>query len=172
MGLNHFDILGIKPSPIINATELKRAFITKQRLVHPDTGDITDTSQELNAAYEILKTEDGPVKSFLLLHIAEDALNKNVLPSDFLMEMMELSDIIEESKLSEVGDDKKQADEILMRLKDDLEIEKHKLFSNLTVLENEISNDRPIYLDGWIVWYQKFRYYARLRKNLDGIVEL
>ena len=106
------------------------------------------------------------------MHIAEDALNKNVLPSDFLMEMMELSDIIEESKLSEVGDDKKQADEILMRLKDDLEIEKHKLFSNLTVLENEISNDRPIYLDGWIVWYQKFRYYARLRKNLYGIVEL
>ncbi len=170
MGLNHFDILGIKPSPIINASELKKAFIAKQRLVHPDTGDDTDDSQDLNAAYEILRTEEGAVKCFLLMFVSEEELNKNLLPADFLMEMMELSDIIEDSRVSGDVNDKQEAEKLISNLKSELEIEKQNLFlensSNIENSSNAISQINP-----WIVWYQKSRYYSRLRKNLDGFEE-
>jgi curved DNA-binding protein CbpA len=170
MGLNHFDILGIKPSPIINALELKKAFITKQRLVHPDTGVDTDDSQDLNAAYEILRTEEGALKSFLLMFVSEEELNKNLLPADFLMEMMELSDIIEDSRVSGGVNDKQEAEKSISNLKSKLEIEKQNLFSensiNIENSSNAISQINP-----WIVWYQKSRYYSRLRKNLDGFEE-
>jgi molecular chaperone HscB len=172
MGRNYFDILGIKPSPILSASELKKAFISKQRLVHPDTGDDTDTSQELNSAYEILRTEEGPVKSFLLMFIAEEELNKNLLPADFLMEMMEISDLIEDSRLSSNDAGRKQSDELLTNVKSELERDKNKLFSELSSAELENSTSFLSIIKPWIVWYQKYRYYTRLRKNLDGIIEL
>jgi hypothetical protein len=83
---------------------------------------------------------------------------------------MELSDIIEDSRVSGDVNDKQEAEKLISNLKSELEIEKQNLFlensSNIENSSNAISQINP-----WIVWYQKARYYSRLRKNLDGFEE-
>lgn len=170
---NPFEIIGIVPSPVINISELKRAFIAKQREVHPDTGDDSDLSQELNSAYEILKTEEGSVKCYLMLHVSANELNKNNLPSDFLMEMMEISDFIEDFFSQNSIESQNEAKSLLFNFKSLLDKDKITLnleLSDLTANGGDATRFTQL-IDKWILWYQKFRYYTRLRKNLDGIEE-
>jgi hypothetical protein len=85
------------------------------------------------------------------------------------MEMMELNDVIDESKS---GDENatEQAN------------------SGLNAIKSELDNQLSMYIKQWesgelsvstigdwselIVWYQKMKYWSRLRKNLDGINEI
>ncbi len=163
--VNHFEVIGIPAAPWIDFLQLKKAFINKQKEVHPDTGDDTDLSQDLNASYEILKKPEGSIKCFLLLHISEQELNQNALPNEFLMEMMELSDIIEESRNTKSESITEEAKSILHTINADLEQEKIE-FSQMQLPPS------PKDLITLKVWYQKFRYYSRLCKNLEGIEEI
>lgn len=163
--VNHFEVIGIPAAPWIDFLQLKKAFINKQKEVHPDTGDVTELSQDLNASYELLKRPEGSIKCFLLLHISEQELNQNALPNEFLMEMMELSDLIEESRNTQSESITAEAKNILNTMNEDLEKEKI-AFSQMQVPPSFSD------LQTLKVWYQKFRYYIRLCKNFEGIEEM
>lgn len=163
--VNHFEVIGIPATPWIDHAQLKKAFISKQKEVHPDTGDETDLSQDLNASYELLKRPEGSIRCFLLLHISEQELNQNVLPNEFLMEMMELSDLIEESKYGQIKHTSESAKLMLDNLRIELDAEKQS-FSQIQIppLSSQVDSMKK--------WYQKFRYYTRLCKNLEGVEEI
>lgn len=161
--INHFDVMGIPASPFVDNALLKKALIQKQREVHPDTGNDSDESQDVNSSYEALRKPGGSVRSFLLLHISESQLNANVLPQDFLLEMMEISDFIDESKQSETQFH--NADAALQEMEAQLQLE-NKQFQQI---QSPIESNE---LNQLLIWFQKFQYLNRLRKNLEGIEEL
>jgi hypothetical protein len=86
--------------------------------------------------------------------------NENQLPKDFLMEMMDLSDAIEEMN---------RADDASMN---NVEQQLQVYFDALTVDFKHLSSQVEPNIDSLGIWYQKSQYLSRLRKNFEGIVEI
>ena len=100
---------------------------------------------------------------------ANNSLNNNLLPPDFLMDMMELNDVIDESKSGEETA-KQQAENQLNGIKSELDNQMSEfihLWENQKVTVQTMSDWTVL-----TVWYQKMKYWSRLRKNLDGINEI
>lgn len=169
--MDPFKALGITPHFVLNAGELRKSFIAIQKNVHPDFSQENTGSSELaNQAYELLKKREGAVKAFVCLYKEEKELNANQLPADFLMEMMDLSDEIEASQMGE-DSNKSMVEQQLIRWDEELMSELMALSENYSVNEmgEKPSNDL---LEKLIIWYQKSKYIARLRKNFLGIEEM
>jgi hypothetical protein len=86
--------------------------------------------------------------------------NENQLPKDFLMEMMDLSDAIEEMNRAD--------DASMNNVKQQLQV----YFDALTVDFKHLSSQVDPNIDSLGIWYQKSQYLSRLRKNFEGIVEI
>jgi len=85
------------------------------------------------------------------------------------MEMMELNDVIDESKS---GDEQatQQANSQLDYIKSELDNQMSEyihLWENQKVTVQTMSDWSEL-----TIWYQKMKYWSRLRKNLDGINEI
>lgn len=168
---NPFDFFGINPSLAIDLKQLRMKFLEIQRSSHPDFGGNDATDSELaNQYYEKLKNPIYRIQ-ILLETFSNKHLNDNVLPPDFLMEMIELNDLIDESKS---GDEAatKLALSTLDLLKSDLD----QNFDQLAALwdsfqkHDSLKNDQ--FWNQHIVLYQKYKYWSRLRKNFDGVEEI
>ena len=166
-----FAFFDIEPSLAIDSKQLRMKFLEIQRNSHPDFGGENSTDSELaNQYYEKLK---DPISRIRILFETFDqkSLNDNVLPSDFLMEMMELNDLIDESKF---GDENatKEANAMLDELKQALD----QNFDELSKLWETAQMDDSVKNEGFwnqhIVLYQKYKYWSRLRKNFDGVEEM
>jgi len=166
---NPFEFFDLVPSLSIDAKLLRAKFLEIQRNSHPDFGSDANTDSELaNVHFEVLKSPEKRVQVLLELY-ANNAINNNLLPADFLMEMMELNDVIDDSKSGDV-----QATQ--------------QANSKLNLIESELDNQMNTFIKKWdtgeitvssisdwselIIWYQKMKYWSRLRKNLDGINEI
>ena len=98
---NPFEFFDLVPSLAIDAKLLRSKFLEIQRNSHPDFGDNGNTNSELaNTYFEVLKSPEKRIQVLLELY-ANNSLNNNLLPPDFLMDMMELNDVIDESKSGE-----------------------------------------------------------------------
>ncbi len=168
---NPFDFFEIEPSLAIDLKQLRMKFLEIQRNSHPDFGGSDATDSELaNQFYEKLKDPIYRIQILLQLY-SNKQLNDNVLPPDFLMEMMELNDLIDDSKS---GDEAatKSALSTLDLLKSDLD----QNFDDLSMVwESQKTNSSPKDDQFWnhhIVLYQKYKYWSRLRKNFDGVEEI
>lgn len=166
---NAFEFFSLTPSLAIDAKELRAKYLEIQRNVHPDFGsDVSTDSEIANTYFEVLKNSEKRLKLLLELYSNID-LNQNVLPSDFLMEMMDLNDVIEESHLGNETS-KIEAESILNSMKTELD---NQLLDYLKDWEmNQISIDEFSQWKEYVIWFQKFKYWSRLRKNLDGIEEI
>jgi len=173
--MNHFEALQLTPYFILDGTVVRKAFIAIQKTAHPDFGDESDLSELANQAFELFKKKEGVVRAFVLMYRPENALNANQLPSDFLMEMMELSDLIEESAhLDESlkSPENNEAAKELKRWETALEQELVKLQLEFPESNLQVQENLKQLLDALIVWYQKSRYINRLTKNFMGIEEM
>lgn len=99
--MDPFAFYGLSRRFFLDEKELRRRFLEKSRLFHPDhmAGALSasqDKALELsglnNSAYETLKDFHLRLRSILALEgvLAED--EQGALPQDFLMEMMELNE--------------------------------------------------------------------------------
>jgi len=99
--MNYFEIFGIPVAPSVDRSLLSKKYIELQKKNHPDF--FTNASEEeqdaalfqssqINQGLKIFQHEDETIKYFLKLKgfITDD--EKYQLPSDFLMEMMELNE--------------------------------------------------------------------------------
>jgi hypothetical protein len=86
--------------------------------------------------------------------------NDNQLPGNFLMEMMDLSDAIEEMDRSDV--------ESMNEVESQLDTYFTALNQELMEFQHQLAPDIPMLG----LWYQKSQYLNRLRKNFDGITEI
>jgi molecular chaperone HscB len=166
---NPFEFFDLVPSLAIDAKLLRSKFLEIQRNSHPDFGGDGNTDSELaNTYFEVLKSPEKRIQVLLELY-ANNSLNNNLLPPDFLMDMMELNDVIDESKSGEETA-KQQAENQLNGIKSELD---HQMSEFIHLWENQKVTVQT--MSDWselTVWYQKMKYWSRLRKNLDGINEI
>lgn len=104
---NAFAILGLEPSMNIDASQLKAAYLRLMNTAHPDrhTSKSPEDRQALEqqasavtAAYQRLKTAHTRAAHLLELHghaMEETRSGTNVVGGDFLMEIMELRESIQ-----------------------------------------------------------------------------
>ncbi len=161
-----FELFQLAPSLNIDEVALRKIYLEIQKENHPDFGTELTVSEKANQYYKILKS---PLKraAYLITDFYGYDLNINKLGNDFLMEMMELGELIEESNTSL---QKQELQEQLNQLKQDFEME----FSQIQQQWGE-QNISEITEDLWlklIVWYQKQQYVERLRKLLNNISEM
>ena len=119
--MNYYTLFELAETPSVNKELLAAKYIALQKKYHPDffTTD-TETAQEdaleksaqINKAYNTFKSEDKTLAYFLEekgILLPDEKYN---LPPDFLMEMMELNESIEEQ--IDVTDKVKELETILV----------------------------------------------------------
>lgn len=160
---NPFAFFGLEPSLNVDEKALRKVYLEIQRGSHPDLAQLgSDTpaiSEQANAHYKDLMNPQSRVKCYL---IAQGNLefNNNQLPANFLMEMMDLSDAIEEMN---------REDEASMNL---VEVQLNEYLEALSVELLEMQKQPEPSVQALGLWYQKSQYLNRLRKNFDGITEI
>jgi Fe-S protein assembly co-chaperone HscB len=175
--MDPFAFFEIAPSFQINNQLLRKAFLANQRKWHPDfhAGNpemyslAMENTAANNEAYAILNDAYSRLKFLLAIHHI-DVEKIQVLPPEFLMEMMDLSDMIEDCQTGN-QQSKQEAEELLEKYFRENEL-------SLTALSVEADNaavdqgyGRETLLKAAAL-YQQHRYLCRLRKNISGIKEL
>ena len=102
---NHFDLFGLAPAYALETDALERSYREIQSRVHPDrfahAGDAERRASlqwttRVNEAYRTLKDPVQRARHLLELHGVDVAFETNTaMPSDFLMEQMELREALE-----------------------------------------------------------------------------
>lgn len=100
---DHYALLGLEPSPTVDADSLELKYLKASRKVHPDLNrdveeaELIEASSRLNEAYETLSDPWKRLPYLAELYspcILEET--KNMAPC-FLMEAMELGEMVEEA---------------------------------------------------------------------------
>jgi molecular chaperone HscB len=105
---SHFELFGLAPAFSLDLGMLEQAYREMQSQVHPDrfahAGDAERRASlqwttRVNEAYRTLKSPVQRAKHLLELHGVDVAFETNTaMPSDFLMQQMELREKLEEAK--------------------------------------------------------------------------
>ncbi len=168
--MNPFEILGIPESILVDQKMVRQKFLAIQMGEHPDFGSDGELSEKANQAYSVLKNDVERVKTILLLSGSVN-LNENGLSPDFLMEMMDLSDEIEDGIAGNT--------ELLESVKQKIQNHITELMLELGVFQEmahsnhwQILDYSPKLLSDLSIWYQKVKYLSRLEKNALGVHEL
>ncbi len=121
---DHFALLGVMPAFWPDEAAIRKAYLEQQRLSHPDLlqksgGDpqaIEQHAAAINKAYTVLKDFELRVKFMLQINGSLNDDEKYPLPQEFLMEMMDLNDLMLEAGSGE--DAKNIADQSLKQYED------------------------------------------------------
>jgi len=171
--MNPFAFFGLEPRFQIDNQALRKLFLANQRKWHPDFHaanpemykQALEQTSINNKAYAMLSDTYSRVKSVLSLN-GIDAEKEQVLPQSFLIEMMELSDLIEDA-LCGNQNSREEAEAELGRYFQ----ENEKTLGALSEDADSSGLSNDILLTATAL-YQQHRYLSRLRKNLSGITEL
>ena len=101
--MNYFELFDIPQSPVVNRQELAKKYFELQKQNHPDYHTKADESDQnnsleisaaINKAFNIFQNEDKTIEYFLQTVGLMEIDEKYSLPSDFLMEMMEINESV------------------------------------------------------------------------------
>ncbi len=103
--MNYYELFNLPMLPMVDPSQLARKYFELQKKYHPDFFSQEDSAQKesaeemsaaINMAFNIFKNKQQSIEYFLKQQgvIHEDQSHQ--LPPDFLMEMMELNESIEE----------------------------------------------------------------------------
>lgn len=173
---NPFVFFGLVPSINIDRKALRQIFLTIQRSAHPDSlgvESVSETTASLaNAHYETLLTDEGLVKAYLLA-MGFKAVNQNVLPEDFLMEMMDLNDEITSVQITtETSQLDFSAEQPAAVTNPIAALLLNGAEAGLEDVFQRLKSQVPPDIDELLIWFQKHKYLSRLRKNFEGIGEI
>jgi len=168
--MNPFEFFGIPESILPDQKLIRQKYLSIQMGEHPDFGSDGQLSEKANEYYAILMSDILRIKCLLQINGTVN-INENVLNSDFLMEMMEISDEIE---IGKSGNETslnlaiKSINKQLEALKQELvEIDQRVKDNNWSI--NNFSSELIGSLNSW---FQRFKYLSRLEKNANGIQEI
>jgi molecular chaperone HscB len=103
--MNYFELFGFEIGPRIDKKEVAKKYFALQKNNHPDFfTQATEAEQEssleqsadINKAFTVFQNEEKTLEYFLQLKGIIQTDEKYQLPSEFLMEMMELNETLEE----------------------------------------------------------------------------
>jgi len=141
--------------------DLRKKYIKLQQGSHIDNGGVEQDSEVINRAYEILKIREKRI-FYIIDNIFKINLRDYPLPSDFLMDMMELNDLISDTN------SKDEAKKRLTEFEINLNLEFQEIDQSVKQIGIEKENNKLFIID----WFQRYKYFDRLRKNFQGIEEL
>ncbi len=170
---NYFAWFGLPNQFFLNEVHLKKKFFALSRELHPDfhtqadeaTRDsMLEKSVQNTQAYKTLSVFDSRVKYILELENVLNEENKNTLPSDFLMEMMDLNEEVDDAQFS-------KDDGRVHSLKNKLEQLKSEFLDEAKPAMHayDADNSKISALDSVRLYYLKKRYLLRLEDNLKGV---
>ena len=168
--MNYFEFYNIPISLSPDQAEIKRLFYEYSKAYHPDfhseESDLTEEeaiqkSAYNNTAYKTLKDFNSRLKYFLELKEVIKPEDKDEIPQDFLMEMMDINERIMELQF------------------DNNPIELDKLDTEVSEFENQLKqsvadllekdNLDPQELKTVKNFYYKQKYLRRIKENLEKI---
>lgn len=103
--MNYFELFGLPVSPVVNRAQLAKKYFELQKQHHPDyftkAGDheqeqSLELSAAINKAFSIFQHEEKTLEYFLQVSGVLVTDEKYQLPPDFLMDMMELNEMLPE----------------------------------------------------------------------------
>lgn len=166
--MTYFDLYEIKPTFFPDLTDLKSKFLKLSRQYHPDRFISQSETEQLqaeeksalnNKAYHTLLSPDLRLKYILELHQVIQPEEMYTLDQDFLMDMLDINDLIFDQPLTAQG---------LIDLKDkELDANTSDVLKAYQ-FDSVSSND----LQAIKEYYYKKRYLWRLRENVKGNVDL
>ena len=159
--MNYFELFELPISLQINKGTLAQKYFDLQKKYHPDffakgteheQSEALEISSELNKAFKVLKNQDLTIKYVLQLKQLLEEEEKYQLPPDFLMEMMDLNEELNEGSSKQIA-----------------EIE-NQLYSEVKpIIENyndtSITNAQLLQLKEY---YYKKKYLQRILDRLEG----
>lgn len=166
--MTYFDLFDLSPKYHIDNASLKSRFLKLSQLYHPDRFVLKSESEQneaeeksalINKAFTILSNEDSRLKYLLELHKAIKEEEVYTLDQDFLMEMLDINDLILENR-----------EEAFTRLR----VKEQELFKEVSpVLEaydfNTISASDLLRIKEY---HYKRRYLWRVNENIQGNIDL
>jgi len=109
--MNYFELFSLPERPIIDRSVLSKKFFELQRKFHPDYHtddteneqlDILELSSAVNKAYAIFKDDQKTIAYYLQTKGFLEEEEKYNLPADFLMEMMEVNELLDDGEIAKV----------------------------------------------------------------------
>ncbi len=159
--MNPFELFDTKIELNPDLKDLRKKYIKLQQGSHIDNGGVEQDSEVINRAYEILKIREKRI-FYIIDNIFKINLRDYPLPSDFLMDMMELNDLISDTN------SKDEAKKRLTEFEINLNLEFQEIDQSVKQIGIEKENNKLFIID----WFQRYKYFDRLRKNFQGIEEL
>jgi len=108
--MNYFELFELPQTFKVDAGLLKQQFLQLSRKYHPDffaqasiaeQEEALELSSLVNKGYKVLSKPDETIKYVLLLNNVLTEEEKYNLPADFLMDMMDLNDQLNDAKLEQ-----------------------------------------------------------------------
>lgn len=103
--MNYFELFGFEEAPAIDKRLLAEKYFLLQKQNHPDfftqaseaeQEEALAQSADINKAFTTFQNEDKTLEYFLQIKGVVETDEKYQLPNDFLMEMMEINETLEE----------------------------------------------------------------------------
>ncbi|WP_184549197.1 Fe-S protein assembly co-chaperone HscB [Mucilaginibacter sp. FT3.2] len=167
---NYFEFYGIPESFNVEPAMLKKKFYELSKLYHPDfhAGENEEKQQEIlelstlnNKAYQVLTDPARRMEYILKLYDLVSEGAKPQLPTDFLMEMMEINErLMEADDAAELGS---IAAEVLA-FEDDINQKLGELTTDYPTLDHTAQEDRRIKIAD--IYYRQ-KYLLRIKESLD-----
>ena len=108
--MNYYELFDMEPKPFVDKGNLGKKYFELQRLFHPDFHSEQNAEEQekmieksaiINKAFNTFKDSQLTLEYFLKLNGMIQEEEKYPLPNDFLMEMMEFNEEMEEMDPSE-----------------------------------------------------------------------
>lgn len=175
--MDPFSFYDISPAFHVDEKLLRKAYLTKQKEWHPDFHSSGPGKEEAlkqtslnNEYYGKLSHFMGRVK-LILMNNGMSETSANVLPSEFLMEMMDLSDQIEEAVSGNEELKLNTSSELEKRMAEN-EFQLHEAGRKADDYYAKEQRFNQEHIKQIQALYQQYKYLLRLEKNLRGEIEI
>ncbi len=174
--INYFEMLDLPVSFRTDPALLKKHFYKLSRQYHPDHFTLSSEaeqraaelkSEEINTAYKTLSDERLCMRHILDLNNMIPNIEKETLPQDFLMEMMDINESIFD--LQTDFDEAKKI-KVLDEVASLIEGMKSELDKAIDDFENQVSIDSA--LKKIKDYYLKSKYLLRIQENISTFASL
>ena len=130
--MNYFELFSLPERPVVDRTVLAKKYFELQRKFHPDyhtddteaeQSDILEMSSAVNKAFAIFKDEQKTIAYYLQLKGFLEEEEKYNLPADFLMEMIEVNELLDDGESDNVK-------ALIANTETQLDLEFHQILAN------------------------------------------
>lgn len=167
--INYYELLGLPEQYFLDTQKLRLAYLDAARQAHPDhqaeNPEANDQTALLNTAYETLKDPHLRLQYLLQLYdlLDEAGGSKQSLPPDFLMEMMEMNETLDELKYTPDADVEARCRATIAAYEEKLA---NRLSELMQVYDQAPSTQRRQALSPMVEVFLQQRYVLRLAESL------